>query len=82
MAAAHISAYLTKILPINILAICVGGLIIFTNSNALLSYFVDNSTIINVIRFAIICSILVLIILLPFATDCYLFLQEKPSKQI
>ena len=40
MIAAPISAYLVKILPINILAICVGGLIIFTNSNALLSYFV------------------------------------------
>ena len=40
MVAAPISAYLVKVLPINILAICVGGLIIFTNSNALLSYFV------------------------------------------
>ena len=45
MVAAPISAYLVKVLPINILAICVGGLIIFTNSNALLSYFVKDNTI-------------------------------------
>ncbi|MDU0996116.1 MAG: sulfite exporter TauE/SafE family protein, partial [Staphylococcus lugdunensis] len=77
MAAAPISAYLTKILPINILAICVGGLIIFTNSNALLSYFVDNSTIINVIRFAIICSILVLIIFVAIRNRLLSFSYKK-----
>ena len=48
MIAAPISAYLTKILPINILAICVGGLIIFTNSNALMTYFVHDDTISNI----------------------------------
>lgn len=77
MAAAPISAYLTKILPINILAICVGGLIIFTNSNALLSYFVDNSTIINVIKFAIICSILVLIIFVAIRNRLLSFSYKK-----
>ena len=58
MIAAPISAYL----PINILAICVGGLIIFTNSNALLSYFVKDATISNTVRFIIIASIIVLLI--------------------
>ena len=63
MIAAPISAYLTKILPINILAICVGGLIIFTNSNALMTYFIQDTTVTNVIRFAIICAIIVLVII-------------------
>lgn len=62
MVAAPISAYLTKILPINILAICVGGLIIFTNSNALLSYFVHNDMTINIVRITIIAAILLLVI--------------------
>lgn len=62
MIAAPISAYLVKILPINILAICVGGLIIFTNSNALLSYFVKDATISNTVRFIILASIIVLLI--------------------
>ena len=63
MIAAPISAYLTKILPINILAICVGGLIIFTNSNALMTYFVHDDTISNIVRFAIICAIVILVII-------------------
>ncbi|MCJ1667191.1 sulfite exporter TauE/SafE family protein [Staphylococcus sp. NRL 19/737] len=63
MVAAPISAYLTKILPINILAICVGGLIIFTNSNALMKYLGSDGTITNIIRFAIICAIVILIII-------------------
>lgn len=62
MIAAPISAYLVKILPINILAICVGGLIIFTNSNALLSYFVKDATISNTVRIIILASIIVLLI--------------------
>ena len=62
MVAAPISAYLVKVLPINILAICVGGLIIFTNSNALLSYFVKDSTISNTVRFIIILAIIILLV--------------------
>ncbi|MDW8563747.1 MULTISPECIES: sulfite exporter TauE/SafE family protein [Staphylococcus] len=37
--AAPFAAYLVKILPMNILAVCVSGLIIFTNSSSLLSVF-------------------------------------------
>ncbi len=62
MIAAPISAYLVKILPINILAICVGGLIIFTNSNALLSYFVHDATTSNTIRSIILVAIIVLLV--------------------
>ena len=62
MLAAPISAYLVKILPINILAICVGGLIIFTNSNALLSYFIKDTTISNTVRCIILAAIFVLLI--------------------
>ena len=77
MIAAPISAYLTKILPINILAICVGGLIIFTNSNALMTYFIKDTTVINVIRFAIICAIIVLVIITIIRNKNCLFLINK-----
>ena len=60
--AAPISAYLVKILPINILAICVGGLIIFTNSNALLSYFVEDEVLSNIVRVIIIVVVLSLLV--------------------
>lgn len=62
MLAAPISAYLVRILPVNILAICVSGLIIFTNSNALLKYVVADDTVANMIRVGIIISIISLII--------------------
>ena len=61
--AAPISAYLVKILPINILAICVGGLIIFTNSNALLSYFVKDEVLSNIVRVIIIVVVLSLLVI-------------------
>ena len=61
--AAPISAYLVKILPINILAICVGGLIIFTNSNALLSYFVEDEVLSNIVRVIIIVVVLSLLVI-------------------
>ena len=77
MVAAPISAYLVKVLPINILAICVGGLIIFTNSNALLSYFVKDSTISNTVRFIIILAIIILLVFKSFETRNYLFLTRK-----
>ena len=82
MIAAPISAYLTKILPINILAICVGGLIIFTNSNALMTYFVHDDTISNIVRFAIICAIVILVIITVIRNKNCLFLKIKPSKLI
>lgn len=77
MVATPISAYLTKILPINILAICVGGLIIFTNSNALLKYFGSDATITNIIRFAIICAIVILVIITLIRNKNCLFLTSK-----
>lgn len=77
MVAAPISAYLVKVLPINILAICVGGLIIFTNSNALLSYFVKDNTISNTVRFIIILAIIILLVFKSFETRNCLFLIRK-----
>ena len=74
MVAAPISAYLVKVLPINILAICVGGLIIFTNSNALLSYFVKDNTISNTVRFIIILAIIILLVFKSFETKIVFFL--------
>ena len=71
-------------MPINILAICVGGLIIlqivmlwsyyFTNSNALMTYFIKDTTVTNVIRFAIICAIIVLVIITIIRNKNCLFL--------
>ena len=77
MIAAPISAYLVKILPINILAICVGGLIIFTNSNALLSYFVKDATISNTVRIIILASIIVLLIVQMIRNKLLSFLTRK-----
>lgn len=77
MLAAPISAYLVKILPINILAICVGGLIIFTNSNALLSYFIKDTTISNTVRCIILAAIIVLLIVQVIRNKKLSFLTRK-----
>ncbi|MCG7337884.1 sulfite exporter TauE/SafE family protein [Staphylococcus sp. ACRSN] len=45
MLAAPIAAWFVKILPMNILAVCVSGLIIFTNSSSLLSVFNPGTTV-------------------------------------
>ena len=74
---APISAYLVKILPINILAICVGGLIIFTNSNALLSYFIKDTTISNTVRCIILAAIIVLLIVQVIRNKKLSFLTRK-----
>ena len=74
MIAAPISAYLTKILPINILAICVGGLIILQIVMLLMTYFIQDTTVTNVIRFAIICAIIVLVIITIIRNKNCLFL--------
>ena len=52
--AAPFAAWLVKILPMNILAVCVGGLIIFTNSSSLISVFQLNATTSIVIKIAVI----------------------------
>ena len=77
MLVAPISAYLVKILPINILAICVGGLIIFTNSNALLSYFIKDTTISNTVRCIILAAIIVLLIVQVIRNKKLSFLTRK-----
>ena len=60
-----------------------GGLIIFTNSNALLSYFIKDTTISNTVR----CIILAKNYCFTHRSgdskqEIVFFLQEKPSKQI
>ncbi|REI06518.1 sulfite exporter TauE/SafE family protein [Staphylococcus felis] len=52
--AAPIAACLVKWLSVDILAVCVGGLIIFTNINALITYFLTDNHIATLIRLVII----------------------------
>ncbi|PHK48496.1 sulfite exporter TauE/SafE family protein [Staphylococcus edaphicus] len=52
--AAPFAAWLVKILPMNILAVCVSGLIIFTNSSSLLSVFELNATISITVKIALV----------------------------
>ncbi|WP_436882463.1 sulfite exporter TauE/SafE family protein [Staphylococcus gallinarum] len=54
MLAAPIAAWFVKILPMNILAVCVSGLIIFTNSSSLLSVFNPGTTVALTIKIALI----------------------------
>lgn len=54
MLAAPIAAWFVKILPMNILAVCVSGLIIFTNSSSLLSVFNPGTTVAMTIKIALI----------------------------
>ena len=77
MVAAPISAYLVKVLPINILAICVGGLIIFTNSNALLSYFVKIALFQIQFDSLLLLQSLFCLFFKSFETRNYLFLTRK-----
>lgn len=60
--AAPISAWLVKSLPVSVLAIGVGGLIIFTNVSSLASLYINNSNIIWSIKILIILSWLSLVL--------------------
>ncbi|MEB7781891.1 sulfite exporter TauE/SafE family protein [Mammaliicoccus sciuri] len=60
--AAPISAWLVKSLPVSVLAIGVGGLIIFTNVSSLASLYINNSNIIWSIKIVIILSWLSLVL--------------------
>lgn len=62
MIAAPIAAWLVKVLPMNILAICVGGLIIFTNSNSLLSIAKFSDSTETTIKVGIIVAWIILVI--------------------
>lgn len=63
MLAAPIAAWFVKILPMNILAVCVSGLIIFTNSSSLLSVFNPGTTVALTIKIALIVVWIGLVIL-------------------
>lgn len=60
--AAPISAWLVKSLPINILAIGVGGLIVYTNISSLTSIFTHNSTTIITIKIIVVITWLSLVL--------------------
>ncbi|MCJ0951188.1 sulfite exporter TauE/SafE family protein [Mammaliicoccus sciuri] len=60
--AAPISAWLVKSLPVSVLAIGVGGLIIFTNVSSLASLYINNTHIIWSIKIVIILSWLSLVL--------------------
>lgn len=67
--AAPISAWLVKTVPLNVLAVGVGGLIIFTNSNVLLGTFLDSSVTITIIK--------ILIVLTWISLVTYVFFRNK-----
>lgn len=54
--AAPISAWLVKLLPINILAIGVGGLIIYTNISSLTSIFTNNASAIITVKIIVVIT--------------------------
>lgn len=62
--AAPIAAYLVKVLPVNVLAIAVSGLIIFTNSNALMTFFNLNISLLVAVR----CLVIIVFTALIFLT--------------
>jgi len=62
MVAAPFAAWLVKLLPMNILAVCVSGLIIFTNSNSLISVVGLDQTLAITIKIALIVIWFVLIL--------------------
>lgn len=59
--AAPFAAWLVKILPVNILAVCVSGLIIFTNSSSLISVFDPTPVISITIKVSLIVIWIILI---------------------
>ncbi|HJF69115.1 MAG TPA: sulfite exporter TauE/SafE family protein [Staphylococcus kloosii] len=60
--AAPISAWLVKSLPINILAIGVGGLIVYTNISSLASIFINNTSAIFTIKIIVVLTWLSLVL--------------------
>lgn len=52
--AAPFAAWIVKVLPVYLLAVCVGGIIIFTNINTLLATFVDEPIVANVVKIVIV----------------------------
>ena len=73
MLAAPIAAWFVKILPMNILAVCVSGLIIFTNSSSLLSVFNPGMTVALTIKIALIVVWIGLVIFALSQNKNYLF---------
>ena len=77
--AAPFAAWIVKILPVYLLAVCVGGIIIFTNINTLLSTFVDDPVVGNIVK--------IVVIVLWFALAIFTLYQNKqlpflsPKKQ-
>ncbi|RIO62743.1 sulfite exporter TauE/SafE family protein, partial [Mammaliicoccus sciuri] len=72
--AAPFAAYLVKILPMNILAICVSGLIIFTNSSSLLSVFEVSPTFSISVKIALIVIWIGLLFFTLYQTKQLLFI--------
>lgn len=60
--AAPLSAWLVKSLPINILAIGVGGLIVYTNISSLASIFINNTSAIFTIKIIVVLTWLSLVL--------------------
>ncbi len=60
--AAPFAAWIVKVMPVYILAVCVGGIIIFTNISTFLGSFVDNATVVISVKIAVVILWFILLI--------------------
>lgn len=77
--AAPIAAYLVKILPVNILAMAVSGLIIYTNSNALMHYFEVDTHVVHIFRIGVIVLFILLILIITLKNKKVAFSKHTRS---
>lgn len=81
--AAPFSAWLVKTLPVYVLAVLVGGLIIFTNSSVLLGSFVSNETTVYIVKIGIVVAWLSLVLFTLYQHNKFPFnIQNQKSKEV
>ncbi|GGI42533.1 sulfite exporter TauE/SafE family protein [Mammaliicoccus stepanovicii] len=81
--AAPFSAWLVKTLPVYVLAVLVGGLIIFTNSTVLIGTFVQSDVTANILKITIVVLWLGLVLFTLYQHSKFPFnLQNEKSKEI
>ncbi|MBO3061470.1 MULTISPECIES: sulfite exporter TauE/SafE family protein [Mammaliicoccus] len=81
--AAPFSAWLVKTLPVYVLAVLVGGLIIFTNSSVLLGSFVSNETTVYIVKIGIVVAWLGLVLFTLYQHNKFPFnIQNQKSKEV
>lgn len=81
--AAPFSAWLVKTLPVYVLAVLVGGLIIFTNSSVLLGTLISSEATVNIIKGVIILAWLGLVLFTLYQHNKLPFnIQNQKSKEV